>query len=286
MDIQSIWVIIVPIVVSIFAWLLTYIIPFIFPYQVTWLMLLFTSGMDPKDPIGIKILVNQFMKYADWKRLTAMQRLKRIFKKKAKEIAKADNEKWLKYDKHLICMSLNEFMDDLGIYLASLRESEETKEIEEIIPEGFELKKENIRYTRLKKPGMSANLRGDKLKIWYYSDNENPINYKKIVKELINYKYESRGLNSGFNMPFIDYDGKLKKDEVIIRKLGGVDFIHMDKEDIDQIFDKIIIFLDDPREKEVKEVLLHKFAYGLSNSENSADTLKRIIRDNNFKFGY
>ena len=49
MDIQSIWIIIVPIIVSIFVWLLTYIIPFIFPYQVTWLMLLFTKGMDPQS---------------------------------------------------------------------------------------------------------------------------------------------------------------------------------------------------------------------------------------------
>ena len=278
MDIQSVWIIIVPIIVSIFVWLLTYIIPFIFPYQVTWLMLLFTKGMDPKDPIGIKILVNQFMKYNDWKRLTAMQRLRRIFKKKLNEIVVEETKKWKKYDKHLICIPFNRFMDDLEMYLAPLKESGKIEEIEEIIPKEYEIIKKNDHLTQFSTLRMTVNLKGEKINIWYYSHKNQPVDYKIIVNGLIA-QYVPRVINSGFEAPVIDHSGILKKEEVIVKKLEDVDFIHMNKERIDQIFDETIIFLDDPQEKEIKEVLLHKFAYGLSNGENSVEALKRVIRD-------
>ena len=219
------------------------------------------------------------MKYDDWKRLTAMQRLRRIFKKKVKKIVIEDTIKWQRYDKHLICIPLINFMDDLERYLTPLKESGKTEEIEEIIPEGHEFKKNNNNYIQFSTRSMSVNLSGDKVKIWYYSDKKHPIDYRIIVKELIANIIKRQKINLRFDVPLIDFSGILKKEGVILRKLEYVDFIHLNNEGINQIFNKIIIFLDDPEEKEIKEVLLHKFAYGLSNGENSVEALKRVIRD-------
>jgi len=41
---------------------------------------------DPKHPVEISLIINQFSKYDDWKRLTACKRMRRMFINKIREI--------------------------------------------------------------------------------------------------------------------------------------------------------------------------------------------------------
>ncbi|MCE7698801.1 MAG: hypothetical protein K8E24_008220 [Methanobacterium paludis] len=75
----------IPLVVSIFAWTLTYIIPYIRPNWVSNTVIKVTKN-NPKDPIEIGLIINQFSKYDDWKRLTASKRIKQMFTQKVREI--------------------------------------------------------------------------------------------------------------------------------------------------------------------------------------------------------
>lgn len=87
--------IIIPLIVSVIVWTLTYIIPYIFPRQLSKVLLtLFKKFQNPKDPNEIRVYVYQYLKYADWKMLTAKGVLEFIFEKKFINFESEEKEFW------------------------------------------------------------------------------------------------------------------------------------------------------------------------------------------------
>lgn len=89
--------IIIPLLVSISAWMLTYIVPFIIPRHLSDLLLLFFRFQNPSDPSEIRIYINQFLNYNDWKILTAKGMLLRIFEGKLEKFEKEEKKYWNRF---------------------------------------------------------------------------------------------------------------------------------------------------------------------------------------------
>jgi hypothetical protein len=86
--------IIIPLIVSGTFWMLTYIVPYIIPRQLSEIILFFRKLQNPTDPSEIRIYINQFLKYADWKMLTAKGILEQIFERKYSSFEEEENEYW------------------------------------------------------------------------------------------------------------------------------------------------------------------------------------------------
>lgn len=84
----------IPLGVSIIFWILTFILPYLFPSQFSWIILVLKKRHTLKDPSEIRLYVNQFFKYDDWKMLTAKGMLLSSFERKLDFFKKEEKEYW------------------------------------------------------------------------------------------------------------------------------------------------------------------------------------------------
>ncbi|KAF5042836.1 hypothetical protein DSECCO2_508470 [anaerobic digester metagenome] len=116
----------IPLIVSVLAWTLTYIIPYTSPNWLSNRVLTFTKN-QPTDPIEIGIIINQFSKYDDWKRLTANKKMKQMFIRKIREIEKNNELNWSDAKKNVFNIPLRDFFDKLNVLLIVLKDEEYEK---------------------------------------------------------------------------------------------------------------------------------------------------------------
>jgi len=86
--------VIIPLGVSIIFWILTFIAPYLFPSQFSGVILFLKKRHTLRDPSEIRLYVNQFFKYDDWKMLTAKGMLLCSFERKLNSFKKEEKEYW------------------------------------------------------------------------------------------------------------------------------------------------------------------------------------------------
>ncbi len=271
----------IPFVVSIFAWILTYIIPYAWPSWVSN-QIIALSKKDTNDPIEIGIIINQLMKYDDWKRLTAMKKLKRIFKSKIKEIEVVESIKWRNSINNVKCIPLKEVLDiseQVIIYLNS-----ENQNLQKLFPDNNKKRfLNNIEFFKEKKDQHSEILtRNPDSKVWWHDDISNKFKSSYSKKEydlpidqftIIIQLYDDSGY-----LTFIDENNSMTPEKFLLKKN-----IEKPKKysyfEIENIFQNIILYLSYPHSSSKKEDFSYRLALGLSSHKLSSDAIKDIINE-------
>ena len=234
----------IPLIVSVLAWTLTYIIPYTSPNWLSNRVLTFTKN-QPTDPIEIGIIINQFSKYDDWKRLTANKRMKQMFIQKIREIDKKYETKHnlqftSKEVKEHFTKQLNELEEAKAKYLQILEEHPNTILWDE--------------WTSF----------SDTLEIY---DKEG---YSLTSKELEFLLYPEYAT--------VDKDKKMTTERFLERTGHKYPKKRNDKEIITE-FNELILYIDYPHTQSKKDELIYRLALGLSNHEKSLETLNELINE-------
>lgn len=244
------------------GWFITYLRPDV-PAKI-----LFNLKKDPIDIFDIESLIYRFIKYDDWKRLESKNRLQRMFKNKMiNEFKKYEQEQWEVLKKTVICREMNDeeilyekAEKDLSLQKSANKQGtfelssieEDNEYIDKVLKDKLpEIRKEYNEkricfFNKLPvetewEPGKIEPIKTSMWKGHQYLNNE-----PKIIETFLecNYFYPPK-----------------KRDLKMIYAL----------------FNNIMLYIDYPHEKFIKEKSIRNLAIGLSNSENSNYHLKMII---------
>jgi hypothetical protein len=271
--------------VTVIIWLGTYVMPYIWPEGYAK-FILFIQRKDPNDPIDISLIINQFLKYDDWKRLTAKERLKRMFKRKISEIEDEKRIRWDELKDNTICVPLKTLIDMLKYYLGNESDYIEFNDdhdtdflisenyLKEVIPQmdENEIKKELKKFSGIYKGHKNAN-------VWFLVDSELPLGIKGKVSD---YKSpltsKELAVLLTLQAPHIDSDGSWDKERYLKAYLKESPPEIYEKEELNEIFQNIILYLDYTHQSS-GEKLFSKFALGLSNHEKSSEKMIELIKE-------
>ena len=259
------------------------------PLQLSRVVLLITENMETNDPIEIRILVEQFVKYDDWKRLTARGRLKSLFIQKMEEI---ENDKFMEWDSLMNSLTFLS-IDDVVSYLKSVKNEMKSSKSDNFdfnptwidfkglneYYEEFEAKsldKHILEYSQIKKEYENA-------KVWFFMDEDLlPLKRAEINKYNKPLTTHELAVLMTETYPIIDKKGVYNKEEVLKRKNFFQPKISS-QETLENTFEKVITFLDYPHKKKFKEELMYKLSIGLSNhviASNELLNLNNIVDSN------
>lgn len=266
----------IPLVVSVIVWTLTYIIPYISPNWISNRIITFTKN-DPKEHIEIGLIINQFSKYDDWKRLTAIKRLKRMFFKKVREIEDDNESKWSELRASVINMPLENVLNKLNLILSVLKNKNYEKDhniklSSEDVRENFEKKIKSLEeyqnnYSKLLKKYPKAIIWDICFTPSKYIQNYNKEEYALTINDI-----EIMNLKDNY----FDEDGSLSADEFLQIK-GHETPKRQNNEEIITTFNDVILYIDYPHSKFKKSELTYRLSLGLSDHEKSNETLNRLI---------
>ncbi len=277
-ELQIILSIVIPLIVSLIVWTLTYIIPYISPNWISNGLIKFTRD-DPSDPVGIGLIISQFLKYDDWKRLNASKRIQRMFIKKIREIEKDNEQEWSELVKKVIKMPLKDALMKLDLVLVELRDKNYEKKYNihltspDVI-EHFEKQIESLedyrkKYYEILKQYNNAIIWDQCTIPPKFIERYNKENYVLSLKEieLIDFKYI-----------MLDKNGKMSTEEFLNIKGHNTPKRQTDDEII-AIFNDVIFYIDYPHSKFKKDKLIYRLSLGLSDHERSQKTLNGIISE-------
>jgi hypothetical protein len=278
--IQLFLAIIIPFFVSIFAWILTYVIPYTWPSWVSNQIIKF-SKKDTNDQIEIGIIINQLLKYDDWKRLMAMKKLKKIFKSKIKEIEAIESIKWNKSIENVRFMPLKEALDISEQAIKYLNGENQT--LQKLLPDDNKNRfLKNKAFFEEKKDQLSETFTKNRdSKVWWYDDNkEFKIHYLKgkygLSIDQFSVIVDLYDVSGGYTL--IDEDNSMTPEKFLgetnIKKpIKYSDFA------LENIFQNIILYLSYPHSIKKKEIFSYRLALGLSSHKLSVDAIKDIIEE-------
>ncbi len=178
-------------IVSGLVWILTYIVPFVYPRQISEKILFLNStNENPIDPDEIRVYIHQYLNYDDWKMLTAKGTLKHFFDKKFEEFQENENKFW----------------EGLKDKVESIPIKDAIKEIENELEESnISIHKESLsklleKYQRLYQKNKNT-------KIWYFKElsNEDSNKLLKIDTTPNIEKGHPPAVMMGEEMPFRGY---------------------------------------------------------------------------------
>lgn len=275
-QLQIILSILIPLGVSVLVWTLTYIIPYIRPNWLSDSVLEVTMN-DPKHPVEIGLIINQFSKYDDWKRLTACKRMKRMFIHKIREIEANEELKWVKLKNKTIYMPLKRILDSIDVMLSILKDDKYEE-------------KHNLKFTS-KDVKSHFNKKKDLLK-------ENQAKYSEILKDYPNTiiwgkcymspEYIEKYNKGGYYLTpreielldpqytILDQDASMTKKE-FLESTGHETPKRQSDEEIIAKFNEFILYIDYPHPK--KDELTYRLVMGLSNHEKSSEILNELINE-------
>lgn len=269
----------IPLIVSVLAWTLTYIIPYTSPNWLSNRVLTFTKN-QPTDPIEIGIIINQFSKYDDWKRLTANKKMKQMFIRKIREIEKNNELNWSDAKKNVFNIPLRDFFDKLNVLLIVLKDEEYEKKhnikfTSEEVKEHFsnklnELEENKESYSQILEKQPNTLIWGR----WYSGEDFIEIYNKE------NYSLSSEELEliSDLKYTIVDKDRSMTI-ERFLERTGHISPKKMDNKEIITEFNELMLYIDYPHTKSKKDELIYRFALGLSNHEKSSETLNEVINE-------
>jgi hypothetical protein len=264
--------IIIPLAVSVIVWALTYIIPYIMPDQVSKAAFFFTKN-DPIDPIEIRLLINQFLKYDDWKRLTARDRLRRMFKRKVLQIQADKENEWFNEKQKVTSVQIKEAIDGLKDLLHKISNDHDVKFFSENYYDKKYLEENEKKYSDIYKSHNNA-------KIWFYI-NQNLLP-AKFIENLMKIRHKLTSTQLALLMDtgkeLIDEEGSLSDKEVLRIKFEYYPPKPWNNVEISQKFNDLIIYIDYPHGK-LKKELVPRLALGLSKHEKSSKTLISLITE-------
>lgn len=269
----------IPLIVSVLAWTLTYIIPYTSPNWLSNRVLTFTKN-QPTDPIEIGIIINQFSKYDDWKRLTANKRMKQMFIQKIREIEKNNELNWSEAKKNVITIPLKDLLIKLDELLAVLKDKEyetkhnlqfTSKEVKEHFNKQInELEEHNAKCLQILEKHPNTILWDkwtsfpDTLEIY---DKERYSLNSKELEFLLYLEYAT-----------VDKDNKMTTERFLERN-GHKNPKRQSNEEITAEFNELILYIDYPHTQSKKDELIYRLALGLSNHEKSSETLNELINE-------
>jgi len=128
---QVIIAVITSLIVSLFVWMLTYIVPYIFPRRLSKTILFFTRIKYPIDPSEIRVYIDQYLKYADWKMLTAKGMLECIFEIKFNKFEKEEKKFWNELKDNVEVIPIQDAIKEVENALNDLEEPTESKSIKD-----------------------------------------------------------------------------------------------------------------------------------------------------------
>lgn len=269
----------IPLIVSVLAWTLTYIIPYTSPNWLSNRVLTFTKH-QPTDPIEIGIIINQFSKYDDWKRLTANKKMKRMFIRKIREIEKNNKLKWSEAKKTVLNIPLSDLLDKLNELLIVLTDEEyeakhnikfTSKEVKEYFTEKLnELKENKESYSQILEKHPKTLIWGR----WYSGEDFIEI-YNKEKYSLTSEELE---LISDLKYNIVDKDRSMTIERFLERN-GHKYPKKMDNKEIITEFNELMLYIDYPHTQSKKDELIYRLALGLSNHEKSSETLNELINE-------
>ncbi|MBP2045291.1 hypothetical protein [Methanobacterium aggregans] len=285
--------IIVSLSVSIFVWMLTYVIPYIWPTSISKILSSFTKISS--DYIEIKIYINQFLKYDDWKRLTARDRLNKIFKNKIREIEEYQLKRWNKLSKNVISKPINEVYNDIkelnSFYSKDhvssscpLLKNPVWMDIKEVEPYfgGFKTKKFKQYLEKELSDLEESLLQNEDGNIWFYADDQD-LDKWGCEKNLFEFPQltpnESLILIHEGNYK-VDSKNKFDINEILIKVFKFKEEPKISNEnDLKIKFDQLIEYIDSPRERSEQEELIFKLARGLSDQTDSDNVLLSLLNN-------
>lgn len=275
-ELQLLLSILIPLCVSVLVWTLTYIIPYIRP---NWLSdsVLKVTLKDPKDPVGISLIINQFSAYDDWKRIVACKRMKRMFINKIREIEDDDEKEWCLLKNKVINMPLKDVLNKLNMLLSVLKdkpyeEEADLKFTSKKVLEDFEKKIESLEecqreYSKILENHPNAILWGKYVSSPKYIEKYNKKGYELTIKEI-------QLMISHYTV--LDKDGKINKKSYLAMK-GHEAPERQSYEEIISKFNELIFYIIYPHPK--RDELTYRLVIGLSNHKKSSEILNELINE-------
>jgi len=275
-ELQIFLTIFIPLVVSVLVWALTYIIPYIRPNWLSDSVLKVTMN-DPKHPVEISLIINQFSKYDDWKRLTACKRMKRMFINKIREIEDNEELELSRLKKNIINMPLKDVLDKLNVLLSVLKEKQYEEEPDlkftsKNVLEDFEKKIESLEesqreYSEILENHPNAILWGTNVSSPKFIEKYNKEGYDLTIKQI-------QLMISKYTV--VDKDASKTKEEVLELKGHKSPKRQSDAEIISK-FNELILYIIYPHPK--RDELTYRLVMGLSNHGKSSEILNELIRE-------
>lgn len=276
--------VIISTIVTLIIWLITYITPYIWPETYSK-FILFLRSNDPTDLTEISLIISQFLKYDDWKRLVAKERLKRIFKRKIQTIEHEQMVRWEELKSNSTYIPLKQVIKSLKEALDfQLPYEDDEKDRELLISKTYldeamekmdkkEIEKELKKYSEIIEGNKNA-------KIWFLIDEDLPLGIKGKISD---YKKplttRELAVLISLRYPRVDMDGTWDKEKFLKIMINEKPPEKYDDENLDDIFQNIILYLeymDDSQQKSKEQIL--RLALGLSNHEKSSETLMNLIK--------
>lgn len=268
--------------VAAIIWVVTYVTPYIWPETYSK-FILFLRKNDPTDWIEISLIISQFLRYDDWKRIVAKERLERMFKRK---ICVTENEqiiRWAELNENSISIPITIAISSLKNVLGLEVDPEELNNLDE---EQIILKvySEEV-LANFNKNQMEKDLKdftkiyenNGNVKLWFLIDETIPLNTKRKVGT-----YEKPlstreiAVLIALNYPSVDLDGTWDTNDFLKYKLNENPPKKYNENELNDIFQNIILYLDYSQGISSKEQI-SIFALGLSNHEKSSETLLEMI---------
>lgn len=275
-DLQLALTIFIPLVVSVVAWSLTYIIPYVWPDSLSKIILFFTQNKDPTDPIEIRLLINQFLKYDDWKRLIARDRIKRMFIHKLNSIQIEEIENWNNAKKKITNLNVKDYIDLLTDLCDKIfNHPGENKALVNFFEKyGYDKDVFNKNIEKMSEIYQSNN----NAKIWFYCVSKYmPKNFVSDLEKLSETDDVPIFLMD-FGNELIDHNSTFDIEQVLKAKAGLYPPKIWSNEEINNKFNDLIIYIDYPHGKSKKE-LIPRFSLGLSKHEKSSQTILGLISE-------
>lgn len=244
------------------GWLITYLWPNI-PAKI-----LFKLKRDPEDTFDIESLIYKFLKYDDWKRLEAKNRLRRMFQNKMRnEFRKYELKKWEALKDTVECEKFTEeeILQDKAknMHLFAGMHNDESV----MLPKkaSYEDIKNNLKD---KLPEIKEEY--EKRRRCYFK--ELPVKKTTVVggKDAVK--------ATKWKLPLFFDDEPMIKDKFLNHN-GFFAPKERNLSIINALFDNIMLYVDYPHKKSRKEKLIRNLALGLSNGENSNYFLERLIKE-------
>lgn len=245
---QTFITIIVSLLVSVFVWMLTYIVPYIWPSNLSKVFSFFIK--TPCDINEISLYINQFLKYDDWRKLTAKECLKKSFQEKLIKISEYQKLKWENLCNNVMVQPAEEF-------LLEMKDLKEKKYVENLIK-----KDKNINIWSFKDVNKAFELKGDLRR------------YNK------HFKTSEVGLILNTKTVYIDVNGNMNTQKFLKNKLNEEPPKPININETLFIFEDLIFYFDHiSKTSDKKEELSSRLSFGLSNHPKSYDTLLDLMNE-------
>jgi len=278
---------IISFIIYLILWVIKDIITYTHPSKLSKIIIRFIN--DPRDPVEIRLIINQFLRYDDWKRITAKDRLERMFKNKMKNIEKEKAERWKQIKAVTFCISLKDMIYALKRALSNSfkEEIKGSDDKEFLISKTYledALKKINKKELEKELKSYSTIYNNhEKARLWILKDEKIPLGIKGNISD---YKQEltsqELAVITSLWEPKIDFEATWNKEQALKRFLNEYPPRSWTDEELNEMFDKIILFLDYPHEK-TKNKMFSQLAIGLSNYKTSSDELLELLNEINRK---